>query len=264
MIIFTKQLIEDKDKLINSLDKEIELINHFINQQKTFINYQENQNDFSENNLNISQDSISSLENLVNLLNEMKNMDSETLLNRLKEFNSKLFETNSFILKNNVRILKKSEENLTEDLKSLKENTLIISEKEKKVFLPFNLEHIQNLLKNNPTKYSNIHDVVEKNYTLPISNFSTPSISRFKEAFKLMRTKQNGTFKESLDLATELFFNYNLHPAIIYACNNLDELDIYLDYLQNNETEKFSCFKIEYEALPTVIKSKKNKNELPF
>ena len=75
----------------------------------------------------------------------------------------------------------------------------------------------------------------------------------------------------SLNLATELVFNYNLHPAIITACRNLDELDIYLDCLENkqlsyicfklenNETEKFKCFNIIFE-IPPIISKRSSKN----
>lgn len=52
----------------------------------------------------------------------------------------------------------------------------------------------------------------------------------------------------------ELLFNYNLHPAIISACKNIDELDIYLDYLENNETDKFNCFNIKFEIAPSISK----------
>ena len=52
----------------------------------------------------------------------------------------------------------------------------------------------------------------------------------------------------SLNLATELVFNYNLHPAIITACRNLDELDIYLDCLENKQLS-YICFKYENENI---------------
>ena len=31
---------------------------------------------------------------------------------------------------------------------------------------------------------------------------------------------------------------------------NLDELDIYLDYLDNNQTDKYNCFSITFEIPP--------------
>ena len=84
--------------------------------------------------------------------------------------------------------------------------------------------------------------------------------ARFKEAFNLMRYRENKSFTESLMLGLELMFESNLHPAIISACRNLQELDIYLDCLDDNELEKFSCFKIVYKAMPMLIKQ----NNLEF
>ena len=54
-----------------------------------------------------------------------------------------------------------------------------------------------------------------------------------------------------------MFSNYNLHPAVITACKNLNELDIYLSCLEFNELEDFRFFKVVYDVLPVV--NKKNK-----
>ena len=39
-----------------------------------------------------------------------------------------------------------------------------------------------------------------------------------------MRLKENETVIKSFELGIELFFNYNLHPAIIAASRSLEEL----------------------------------------
>ncbi len=70
----------------------------------------------------------------------------------------------------------------------------------------------------------------------------------------MIRNKEKKSIIEAFDLGIKLTFNYNLHPAIITACSTLDELDIYLDYLENNETDKFDCFKITFEIAPVVSK----------
>ena len=101
-----------------------------------------------------------------------------------------------------------------------------------------------------------LQDIISKKYTLPIKAFKNPFISRFKEAFKLMRKKEGGTVGEAISLGTELMFNYNLHPAIITACKNLNEFDIYLSCLEYNELEDFKFFKIKFIAPPTVVKTK--------
>lgn len=134
------------------------------------------------------------------------------------------------------------------------ENTLIISETKGKIFLPYVLKNLKATLKNSSNTYANLDEVLEKNYILSFDSFKSPSISRFREAFKLAKTKSNKSVRESFDLAVELIFNYNLHPAIITACKNLDELDIYLDYLESGETDKFDCFNIMFEIPPKLIK----------
>jgi hypothetical protein len=132
------------------------------------------------------------------------------------------------------------------------ENTLFISEMRGKVILPYSMLELEDTLKNNPDKYSSIQDIIDKDYTLPFSTYKNHSISRFKEAFKLMRNKEKNSVVDSFNLGMELLLNYNLHPAIITACKNLNELNIYLDCIKNNETDKFDCFNIVFEMTPVV------------
>ena len=84
-----------------------------------------------------------------------------------------------------------------------------------------------------------------------MDKYKNAALARFKEAYNLMRKKENASITSSLDLALELTFNNLLNPAIITACKNLDELDIYLDNLSSNELDKFKIFDIKYEMLPT-------------
>lgn len=76
-----------------------------------------------------------------------------------------------------------------------------------------------------------------------------------------MRNKEKKSKKQAILLGLELMFEFNLHPAIITACQNLEQLDIYLDCLEDNELEKFSCFKVIYKALPK-LKNEKNVSKL--
>ena len=70
----------------------------------------------------------------------------------------------------------------------------------------------------------------------------------------ILLLEDKGTLLQAVDLATELFFNYNLHPAIITACKNSNELDVYLSCLEYNELEDFTSFKIVFQGLPAVSK----------
>ena len=128
-----------------------------------------------------------------------------------------------------------------------KENSLIISEISGNIILPYYINDLTNI------KNKTYEQIIQENYTIPVDLFKPAFIARFREAFKLAHNKEKKSVAFSLNLATELMFNYNLHPAIITACRNLDELDIYLDCLENNETEKFKCFNIIFEIPPTLL-----------
>lgn len=129
--------------------------------------------------------------------------------------------------------------------------TLLISEETQKVYLPYTIEEIMKKL-NNSDEYQTAKEVIENEYTLPLSTFKTPILSRFKEAYKLMRIKEKSSIYAAIDLGLELMFNSNLNPAIIRACKDLKELNIYLDCLYENELDKFDCFKIVYKVLPKI------------
>lgn len=93
-----------------------------------------------------------------------------------------------------------------------------------------------------------LRELIEKNYTVPLSRYKHGCISRFREAFVLVREREKGSVFAAFDLAIELFFTKYLHPAIITACKRLDWLDVYLDCLDKNELDEFPFFKIRYES----------------
>lgn len=132
------------------------------------------------------------------------------------------------------------------------ENTLVISENKGFVYLPFDENDIQKKLKKEPN--SSKLNIIHSYYTRPYKYYKNHSMARFKEAFSLMKNKEHTSIIEAFDLGMEMFFNYDLHPAIISACHNLDELDIYLDCLESKETNKFNCFKIIFDIPPTISK----------
>ena len=134
------------------------------------------------------------------------------------------------------------------------ENTLVVSDSTQSVTLPYSICSLNQTLKNNSDKYSCIDDIIFESYTLPLEMFKNPFTSRFKEAFKLIRKKEHGSIFDAFELGLELMFNYKLHPAIIAACKNLEELDIYLDYLSEGKTNEFKCFNVKFDLPPAVIK----------
>ena len=143
------------------------------------------------------------------------------------------------------------EKNIPLDDNEITDNdTLIISDSSQKVTLPYTIEDLEEKMRKNK-KYKTLQDVINNEYTIPLETFKNPVRSRFKEAFQLIKKKEHGSLKEAIGLGFELMFQSDLNPAIIAACRDLDELDIYLDCLDDNELDKFSCFKIEYNVKPT-------------
>lgn len=219
----------------------------------------------TENTTNETADAITETEEISNKIADATtetekatnaNIESTTIAEE-----HSLFEVNNF---NNQAIskiiidnmLNKNEESADKKTKIL-ENTLIISEKNGNVILPYTIEKLNSALEKNPSKYKSLEDVVEKKYTIPIKYYKNSSVARFKETFKLVRERNKGPLKYAWDLALESFFNHDLHPAIISACKSIDELDIYLSCLEYDELEDFKFFKIIFDVLPTLNRKKK-------
>lgn len=147
------------------------------------------------------------------------------------------------------------------ELEPYDNNVLIISEKEQKAYLPFLYSEVDKIYKHSHQKYQTLQDVVNDLYVVPLSKFKNSAVARFKESFRLIREREKGSITKALDLGLELMFNYQLNPIVVAACRNLDELDIYLDCLEENELYDFTCFEIKFEMMPTRIRNnKKTKN----
>lgn len=182
--------------------------------------------------------------------------DIKAKTNFAKEISYKLYD---FLETKQKRFKKNQVSTVPEfDLDPVENNlTLKISEKTGKVYLPFLVEDLNKILEENPDKYSCLKDLINKKYIISLQYYKNSSYARFKEAYKLVREKEKGSISQALNLAFELLFNYNLDPAIISACKNIDELDVYLDCLEDNEIDEFYCFNIIYEVMPILKKSKK-------
>ncbi len=193
------------------------------------------------------------------IINETK---KEVIINQ----NSSFFYEPSVFKKFDIEISKADEDNSEYDFISTEtpdiynlhfdtsicdNKTLVINEEMQKVYLPYTIEEVTKKLNTN-SNYQSIEDVIEQEYVLPISTFKTPTVSRFKETYKLMREREKSSIHTALNLGFELMFNSNLNPAIIRASKNLKELSSYLNCLCENEPEKFDCFKIIYKVLPRI------------
>lgn len=182
--------------------------------------------------------------------NHLEKIENQPLNNTLEIVKPLTEETTTSSINEEPKIL----DNTVSEENALVENTLIVSETSKTVILPYQISKIKNIYENNLDTYSSLEDVVKKKYTLPLSNFKNSSLSRFKETFKLMRKKEKASIVEAFEFAFEVMFNYKLHPAIISACKNLNDLDTYLDSLEDGKSNKFSAFKVLFDLPPTTVK----------
>lgn len=190
---------------------------------------------------------------LVKTLNKIINTKKETKKIDIKENDkNKLFSTES---ETKTETKNSNEKSTKKQVKSdiPNNNTLIISEKENKVYLPFfSTDLQQSLLK---SKYETYEELIQNDYIFPLKKYRSPVISRFREGYKLMREKEYESFGSSFSFGMKLMNNYKLHPAVISACRNIDELQCFLDCLEDDNLQNFDIFDIKFDIAP----SKKNK-----
>jgi len=286
----TENLKSNLNALISSEKEKLEILLECLKNLNTIIQEEDNFDNPTElidllsnikSNLDNSRTNISNFENtLQNLDTSLLKSNKEDTISEIDQSNtetniesdtvpipSETFETDIVnssdepvvVEPENNQIAKMFEQNsatprdngLNRELKAeiFDNNTLLISEIQNKVVLPFSVSELEKDLEEN-TNYTDLQDIIDTKYTIPLDKYKNAALARFKEAYNLMRKKENASITSSLDLALELTFNNLLNPAIITACKNLDELDIYLDYLSSNELDKFKIFDIKYEMLP--------------
>ena len=215
-----------------------------------------------ENGNSLATNAITDIKSKINSYsNSYKDIRNELLLNNSKIDNflekiSIASNTQATVetLVGNDATLNSPELNLTLDIE---DNTnLIISENQKKVFLPYTKEEILEFIKKYPNEYQDSKDVIEQEFIIPISTYSKhPTLARFREAYSLIRDREMKSIMDAFKYAIDLMFKYELHPAIIAACKSEKQLDDYLQCLSSNTLDNFKHFKIEFEVSPFAVKN---------
>jgi len=75
---------------------------------------------------------------------------------------------------------------------TLKENTLIISEKERKVILPFKISELAELKDKEGTE--SLEDIINKYFTVSLDLYKNSAVARFREAFNLVKHRERRFF----------------------------------------------------------------------
>lgn len=130
-------------------------------------------------------------------------------------------------------------------------NVLRISEKDNKVYLPYKNNEIHSYLVQFPGDYRSAEDVIKKEFILPLDYYiKHPVLSRFREAYSLIRDREAKSVVEAIKYSMNLMFSYDLNPTIIAACKTQEQLENYLTCLENNELDNFKDFEIKFEISP--------------
>lgn len=162
-------------------------------------------------------------------------------------------EVDRFVKRINSSNGKKSEE-VSEEISDgniQNNNTLIISEKDNKVFLPYTVSEIQSYMEKYPKEYKSLEYVINKEFILPLDYYTKhPSLARFREAYSLIRDREAKSVFDALKYALNIMFKYDLNPAIISACKTEEALNLYIECLENKDLSKFNLFKIEFKLNP--------------
>lgn len=160
-----------------------------------------------------------------------------------------LFEkSKSSMKKTAVEEIEEKIDNITKVM--INNETLVISEKNNKIYLPYTIDQLEEYLKCYPTVYTTLKDVINKEFVISLNNFKKhPIQSRFLETYNLMRNKEGKIMVVSFFRAVRLGIKQDLNPAVIAACKNKNELDNYLRCLKSKRAEEFKEFKIVHEKI---------------
>lgn len=271
-----KNKIKTFQNQINQIDTNLELLNYLlksidtigeINIDKRILNkynqeYIEIRNNYINNSVGEEQITTNYTNGLMDgvaktfeKIKEKHEIEMKKILNE-KE-NTQLTEQKDIKFMQENQTINYAEENITKNSQLKNNDTLLISEKLGKVILPYRAEEILEIFNSENSKYVSYEEVIKDKFTRRFSEFKIQFASRYNETMKLARERENYNMADAILLSAEMMKKRYLHPAIIAACKNLNELDVYLDCLDKNEIEEFRIFKIKYELYPMLVKKNK-------
>ena len=278
---FKNQINKDFEELANyknSYNKKIELYNFYLNSMKLYKDSE------IKNQLNIFNIQIQKIDRNLTVLNDfMEKNDTFEGMNReknkIKKYNKKYKEIKDNFISNSIlgesimidyiETQIKTQQydydkiiNVEKDIGQTKKiennDILLISEVQNKVILPYTSKEIEEILSDEKNHYETADEVIENIFTKPLSTYKLQFISRYNETMKLATERDSCNLADAIALSVEMMRKRYLYPAVISACRNLDELDVYLDCLEKNELDDFKIFKIKYELHPLVVKEENN------
>lgn len=129
--------------------------------------------------------------------------------------------------------------------------TLIISERKNKVYLPYKITELMKYVESYPNVYESLANVVEQEFILPFNYFSKhPFKSRFTETYNLIRNREGYSAMSAIQFGLKLIPKTNLNPVVIAACKNQTELKSLLYHLDEDDLNNFKYFNIIFDVNP--------------
>lgn len=126
--------------------------------------------------------------------------------------------------------------------------TLIISEKQNKVYLPYTIDELEEYARRYPADYPSLETVVKQEYMIPLNSFyKNPAHARFSETYFLVRKRERRSAIIAFIYAAIFVTKTELNPAVIAACKTQKELSEYMKCLKEDKLENFTHFKVIYD-----------------
>lgn len=180
--------------------------------------------------------------------------------NQLDQSISNIDETNIEIMKFLNEANENSIENeeahieITEETAIPENDTLTISEKLEKVFLPYTKTELSEYVRQYPNKYSSFETIINQEFVYPLAYYNRyPSLARFREMYSLVHDREGKNVLEALKKGFEFMLKNQLNPAIIAACKTEQQLANYLESIETGNTDTFKDFKIVFDFRPAKI-----------
>ena len=232
--------IEEENVIIET-DNDVDVIND-IEDSKTD----------EESLFNIQDEMIANIDEVDILADALNNSNNITITMQDKDSDEEAIVKGSTETTVAPRTTTLSKDKIEKIIKAEADNeTLIISEKNNKIYLPYKMSEIKNYMHSYPDSYTDASDVVKQEFILDLGEFMQhPSKTRFQETYTLIRNRDGKSVASAVLYGLKLVKKSNLSPAVIAACKHKEELDRYLNCLKENKLDEFKSFNIMYEINP--------------
>ena len=181
------------------------------------------------NNINKQIKYIKSVYKINNVDSNLDQLEEDTVLNNIQNSIETVVESIEPVSQKQVENKQEKEYSAYKFVSTVEDNdTLLISEKQGKIFLPYTVNDLEQYLEEYPDEYKSLSDVVNQEYIVSIDKYRHQSISRFKEMYCLMRDVEMKSVIEAFKRAVEVMFDSRINPTIIAACRTEEQVNNYI------------------------------------